>query len=75
MLDADTDPGAHRFQVACLRRMGPEARLALALELSDEVRAISEAARGGFAPGPEGRRERVRLWYGIDLPPRGRSPR
>lgn len=39
MRSPDTAPAAHRVQVEIWRRMGSEARLALALQMSDDLRA------------------------------------
>lgn len=43
---SDTSAEAHQIQVAIWRRLGPEGRVALALNLSEAVRAI---ARDGIA--------------------------
>jgi len=39
----DTSPDAAAIQLEGWRRLGPEARVALAAELSDEIRAVSLA--------------------------------
>ncbi len=39
----DTSPDAAAIQLEAWRRLGPEARVALAAELSDEIRAVSLA--------------------------------
>ena len=38
---ADTSDEAHAAQVAAWRRMGPYRRLALALQMSDEIRQVA----------------------------------
>jgi len=43
ILGADTSKEAMRVQMAVLRKLGPERRLQMALELSETVRAVSEA--------------------------------
>jgi len=43
ILGADTSKEALRVQMAILRKLGPERRLQMALELSDTVRAVAEA--------------------------------
>jgi hypothetical protein len=43
MRPADTTPEAHAVQIAIYRRIGPEGRLALALRMSDDVRAITRS--------------------------------
>ncbi|MBN1805653.1 MAG: hypothetical protein JW837_10410 [Sedimentisphaerales bacterium] len=43
MIPADTTIEAFRKQVEILRRMGPERRLKIAFELSDNLRSIVEA--------------------------------
>ena len=43
MIPADTTIEAIRKQIEVLRRMGPEARLKMAFELSDNLRNIVEA--------------------------------
>jgi hypothetical protein len=40
---SDTDPQAREVQLALLRKMAPEQRLALALELTDFALRVSEA--------------------------------
>jgi hypothetical protein len=37
----DTSPEAHAAQVDALRRMGPEGRVRLAFQMSNEIRRIS----------------------------------
>jgi hypothetical protein len=37
----DTTPEAHAAQLAVWRRMGPERRLLLALQMSDEIREVA----------------------------------
>jgi hypothetical protein len=70
MRPADTSPEAHALQIEIYRRMGPEKRLALALRLSDEARAITRS--GIRARHPEYSEEQVdqalrRLLLGDDL--------
>ena len=47
MIPADTTIEAVRKQIEILRRMGPEARLKMAFELSDNLRSIVEAGVRG----------------------------
>ena len=47
MIPADTTIEAVRKQVEILRRIGPEARLKMAFELSDNLRSIVEAGVRG----------------------------
>jgi len=47
MIPADTTIEAIRKQIEILRRMGPEARLKMAFELSDNLRSIVEAGVRG----------------------------
>ena len=51
MLDRDTSPDARRVQLDALRRMGPERRAALAIELS--MRARETALAGIRARNPD----------------------
>lgn len=39
----DTSPDAHAAQLAAWRRMGPEKRLLLAMQMSDEIRQVALA--------------------------------
>ncbi|MGN6106038.1 MAG: hypothetical protein ACTHU0_13100 [Kofleriaceae bacterium] len=41
MTARDTHPDAHDVQVRCYQRMAPSARVALALELSEQTRRIA----------------------------------
>jgi transposase len=50
MISADTTIEAMRKQFEILRRMGPEARLKTAFELSDNLRSIVEAGVRGRNP-------------------------
>ena len=50
MIPADTTIEAVRKQCEILRRMGPEARLKMAFELSDNLRGIVEAGVRGRNP-------------------------
>lgn len=66
----DTHPDAHEAQLSAYRRMGPERRAELALELSDAMR---ELARDGirrrhpdYAPGDVAR-ALVVLLHGVDV--------
>lgn len=43
MAPLDTTPAALAIQREVFRRMTPERRVALALEMSDEIRAVTEA--------------------------------
>jgi hypothetical protein len=66
----DTDPAAHDAQVQAYRRMGPEARVRIAAEMSEDVRRI--ALEGIHARHPEydderARRALFRLLLGDDL--------
>ena len=47
MIPADTTIEAIRKQIEILRRMGPEARLKMAFELSDNLRSIVKAGVRG----------------------------
>lgn len=66
----DTDAAAHAAQMQAYRRMGPEARVRIAFEMSDDVRRI--ALEGIRARHPEydderARRALFRLMLGEDL--------
>lgn len=50
MIPADTTIEASRKQFEILRRLGPEARLKMAFELSDNLRGIVEAGVRGRNP-------------------------
>ncbi len=50
MIPADTTTEAVRKQFEILRKMGPEARLRMAFELSDNLRSIVEAGVRGRNP-------------------------
>ncbi len=41
MRPLDTDAGAHEAQLHAYRRMGPEARVRMAFEMSDDVRRMA----------------------------------
>jgi hypothetical protein len=56
---ADTTPEAWEVYLAALRRIGPEGRLRMAMELSDNARAITEA--GIRQSHPDWGERRVRL--------------
>ena len=43
MFSQDTDSGARAVQLTFYRMIGPHARVALALEMSEQARAVSEA--------------------------------
>jgi hypothetical protein len=62
----DTAPAAQHAQIAAVRRAGPEARLALAVELSEAARAIAIEGELRRHPerSPEAARRAVleRLW-------------
>lgn len=66
----DTDPAAHQAQMRVYRLMGPEARVRLAFEMSEDVRRI--ALEGIRSRHPEyddhqARRALFRLLFGEDL--------
>ncbi len=66
----DTSLDALRVQMEVFRRIGPAARLAQALELSEAVRRASEAGirmRHPDAPDDEVRREAIRMALGPEL--------
>jgi hypothetical protein len=70
MIPADTSIEAIRKQVEILRRMGPEARLQPAFELSDNLRSIVEAGVRGRNPDyneNEVKQEVLRLMIGDAL--------
>ena len=72
----DTTPEARAVQIQRLRNAGPEARLAMAAELSDAVRELALAAIRRRNPGFDERQARVALserLYGTLIPPRDRS--
>ncbi len=66
----DTSLAAHQVQLRAYRDMGPEARVRLAFEMSEDARAIS---RGGIARrhpdyGPEEiQRAFIALLHGVDV--------
>jgi hypothetical protein len=43
VLPEDTSPIAHQLQIAVYRRLGPEARVALAISMSEEARRVMAA--------------------------------
>ena len=66
----DTTPEAARVYYAALRRMGPEARLKAALQLSDQMRALLEAGVRQRHPDYDEQTVRlatIRLWLGEAL--------
>ena len=70
MIPHDTDPAAHAVQIQAYRRMGPEARVALAARMSEDVRLL--ALQGIRARHPEydeeqARRALFRLVLGDEL--------
>lgn len=70
MIPADTTTEAVRKQFEILRRMGPEARLKTAFELSDNLRSIVEAGIRGRHPHYDEQRikqEVLRLMIGDAL--------
>ena len=70
MIPADTTIEAVRKQIEILRRMGPEGRLKMAFELSDNLRSIVEAGvRGRHSDYNEQqiKREVLRLMIGDRL--------
>ncbi len=67
----DTSPEAAAIQQAIFRRMTPEQRLRLALEMSESMRDIALAGLRSRRPElseAELSRELIRLMYGV-LPP------
>ena len=69
-IPADTTIEAARKQFEILRRMGPEARLKTAFELSDNIRSIVEAGVRGRHPNhneKQIRQEVLRLTIGDGL--------
>jgi hypothetical protein len=70
MIPADTTIEAVRKQVEILRRMGPQARFQMALELSDNLRRIVEAGVRERHPGYDNnkvKQEVLRLMIGDAL--------
>jgi len=70
ILDADTSKEAMRVQVAILRKLGPERRLRMALELSETVRAVAEAGIRHRHPDYDERQVRralIRMMLGDEL--------
>jgi DUF1365 family protein len=64
----DTSPEAAAFQEAIFRRMTPERRLRLALEMSESMRDIALAGLRSRRPelsDAELFRELIRLMYGV----------
>jgi hypothetical protein len=73
----DTTPEARAIQMERLRNAGPEARLAMAAELSDAVRELALAAIRRQNPGFDEHQAREALaerLYGTLIPPRDASP-
>jgi hypothetical protein len=66
----DTSPAAHEAQMECYRRMTPAARIAAAVEMSEDVRAIAAAGirarHPSYTPG-DVRHALHRLILGDDL--------
>jgi hypothetical protein len=70
MRPRDTDIAAHEVQIEVYRRMGAEARLRLAVEMSEDVRRISRDAIRTRHPEYDDERVRralFRLLLGEDL--------
>ena len=66
----DTSDEAGAVQLAIHRRLGPDGRLALAIEMSDEARTCTEAGvrcRHPEFSDRDVRRELIRVLYGLDL--------
>jgi hypothetical protein len=61
MISRDTDTDAARVQIECWRRLGPAGRVALAIEMSDETRAIALAGLRRREPDLDDRAARMRL--------------
>jgi hypothetical protein len=70
----DTSMAALERQRETFRRMTPEQRLAMAAEMSDEIRAVAEAGIRGRHPDYSDDQVRAEL-VGILLGPGGRLPR
>jgi hypothetical protein len=65
----DSTPDALAVQREVWRRMGPAARVRLAVEISEETRRIALAgarAREHVLPDSELRRRQIRTLYGFD---------
>lgn len=70
MRPLDTPPESHRVQIEALRRMSPDRRMAMAVELTDEVRKIAENAVRRRHPDYDDEtvgRALFRLFYGDEL--------
>jgi hypothetical protein len=70
MKPLDTDDNAHQAQIEALRRLGPEGRANLVVELSEEVRALTEQGirrRNPTFPATQVRHQLLRILYGADL--------
>jgi hypothetical protein len=70
LIPADTTIEAARKQFEILRRLGPEARLKMAFELSDNLRSIVEAGVRGRNPNYDEQKikqEVLRLMIGETL--------
>jgi hypothetical protein len=68
----DTTPEAWSEQKAVMRRLGPEGRVRLAIELSDAVRSIQISGILARHPGwthADAVRHLVKTLYGVTLPP------
>ena len=66
----DTTPGAHEAQVRWLQRLGPAGRVALASEMSEDVRELARAgirARHPDYSAPQVAFALLRLLMGDDL--------
>lgn len=70
MLPRDTAPAAHEVQLRWLRRLTPAARVALAVQMSEDTQAIARAGIAARHPdysGPEVTHALLRLLLGDDL--------
>jgi hypothetical protein len=69
-ISPDTTPDAHRKQIEILRKMSPEKRAIISLELSDNVRQIAIAGIKKQYPAftdTQIKRELLRRCYGEEL--------
>jgi hypothetical protein len=67
---SDTDDEARRLQAQAARRLGPDGRVALAIEMSDDLRRITLEGLRERNPGlseDELVRSLIRLWHGVDV--------
>jgi hypothetical protein len=70
MKPRDTDDAAYQAQIAALRALGMEGRLQRGIELSENVRALTEAGIRQRQPElteAQVRYELLRILYGQDL--------